>query len=569
MSTQRIPDSSKRLIQSNRGDYEGNVWASFCLDLDSSPGVFRPSKRLSRVLGTSILDDEVVHAITIHDGYYYVITRASAFRCSTNEDPTDSDNWSEVSGFSSEDLGIETDATSFAGLLLVSLGTNIMSWNGSVIDDDWWTAVAGGSALTANLTHTLEVLRTGNDTLFITNGNDVHYYNASAGVTTITLDTLMIASSLTPSLDRMWCGTYTEVEDNAFIYELAVGESLAVQSYPIEGMAALSLFTYKNTPFVITSNGYIQVFNGSGFEVVAQFPWANDSVCMEGVRPGLVQNPAASKAIHPKGVKVKGKYAYIFVDATDEYNGLSTLSKRAASGLWVLDLETYSLTHRYALTDSANDRGTHKVDESGVVLVTNTPQTRIMIGSKVNNVSGVWMETSDQFGYFVTARHESEGVADAFESLVTKSDLLGENDLIEVKYKDEIRPDFPREVLGISWLDANHFTTTDALTEVEEGDEVEIVAGDHAGKLCHIVSITGDTTKTVTVDTSFASLNDTSDIYIDSFKKLNNDHTEASGDREQRGGTEGSSTFRQHKVVMYGDVTLREVMSKSNSKERK
>lgn len=581
MSTQKIPNEEKLFIQSNVGDYQGNVWSTFNIDFDSSPGVIKPSKRLDKVLGENEIGDDFVQALTTHDGKYYVITDNQVFECSTGDDPTNAANWSEETTLDGEDQGFETDATSFNGLLLISLGTDIMSWNGSSKDDDWWTNTVSGSALTSGKTHTLEVLRTGNDTLFVTDGNVVRYYNSSAGHTAITLESLFTAHVLLPALDKMWVGTYTEVENNAYVYEVQVGDDIADNAYPVDGRAVFSGFTYRNTPFVITERGYIQGFNGAGFETVAQFPWANDSATMNGVRPGLIQDTAISRAIHPKGVKVSGKFVFIYVDAEDEYgsNG-DLLSNRGYSGVWVLDLDTYSLTHRYSLTAESTDYGTSKVSRSGPLMLTNTPETRIMVGGEVNgDAIGVWMEgTATQQGFFTTVRHEADSVADAFEKAVIKADTLDTGESIEVKYKSKEEPQFPYKINDIVWLDSTRFNTSDALTGItadddgKYGHEIFILAGHQAGKMCHILDISGSTTKTVTVDESLGTLNEESDIIIERWEKVGNDADDDDGLHESDDGeysvigANEVSTFRQYKVVMTGDVTFREIISKSNNK---
>jgi hypothetical protein len=572
MSTQKIPNTQKQIIQSNDGDYKGNLWSTFNIDLDSNPGTIKTSKRLNRVVDATLWGtDDIVQALQIHDGQYYVATNATVADCSVDQDPTDESNWGTIATLAAEDLGLETDMTSYRGLLLISLGTDIMSWDGSTKDDDWWTVTISGSALTASKTHTLEVLRTGNDTLFVTDGNLIRYYNPASGHATITLDTLMTANALTPSLDRMWVGTYTEVENNAYIYELRVGDTSALQAYEVDGRVCLTMFTYNNIPYVITERGYIQAFNGAGFATVAQFPWANESKVMDGCRPGLVQDSATGKAIHPKGAKVKGKYCYIYVDTDDEYqsNGVK-LDTRSPAGVWVLDLETYSLTHRYSLTAESNEYGQHIVDRSGPLLITNTPETRLMVGGSVDSVEGIWMEgTETNQAYFTTVRHESDSVTDAFETFVVKHDTLDTDEEITVKYKDVSLPNFPLTVADITWLDATSFTTTNALTDVLAGDEVEIIAGYRAGNLANIVSIEGSTTKTVVIDQSLGVLNELSDIQIDRFKNIDMGDVEMTNEYIKVGASgDASSPSRQYKVVMTGDVKIREVISKSNSKEQ-
>lgn len=575
MSTQSLPDPLKRWIQSNDGDYGGNVWASFNADFDSSPGTYKASRRLERVLGSSKIGTDIVQALQIHDGQYFLATNDRVFDCSVNQDPTDSSNWNSIGTLGLEDLGLETDMTSFDGSLLISLGTDIMSWDGSTKDDDWWTTIIGGGALTSLKTHTLEVLRSGADTLFVTDGNKIRYGNQDAGATVITIDSLLTTHCMTPSLDRMWVGAYTEVGNEGFIFEVQIGQTNLQgdpaynQSYAVDGRVPLTLWTYKNTPFTITERGYIQYFNGASFETIAQFPWANDSTVMEGCRPGLVQDSSTSRAIHPKGVKTKGKYAYIYVNGSDEYDTGEELSKRGFSGVWVLNMETFSLTHRYSLTDASTDYGSSKVGRSAPVLITNTPETRVMVGGEVNSQQGVWMEGDDTAqSYIVTSRHEAQSVTEAFESLMVKSDTLDSTSSILTKYKDVTLPDFPYKVNGTTWLNETQFTTTDDLTGVQVGDEVQILSGYRAGYLANITAIKGTITKTVTIDESIGLLNEISNVQIERFVKISDVTDSADGEYKKHGAGE-TSTARVYKVVINGQATIREITSKGNAKNER
>lgn len=568
MSIQKIPNELKQIVQSNVGDYRGNLWSTFNIDLDSNPGTIRASKRLQQTLGLDEIGTDTAQALQLHDGRYYLATNNKVFSCSVTSDPRVASSWIEISTLSDEDLGFETDMTSFNGLLLASLGTDIMSWDGSTKNEDWWTTLSGSpSALTADFTHTLEVLRTGNDTLFVTDKNKVRYYNTEAGATIITLDPFMISNCLTPSLDRMWVGTYTDVENNAYVYEIQVGNDIATQSYEIEGRVCLAMFTYKNTPFVITDRGYIQAFNGAGFETVAQFPWATESKAMAGCRPGQVQASPTSRAIHPKGARVSGSSCFINVNTRDGFDTSVNLSNRAPSGVWVLDLQTYSLNHRYSLTENDTDYGVSKVGRSGAVLITNTPETRVIVAGDAET-EGIWTESdATPLAYFTTTRQEPEEVMGGFEKVVIHSDTLDANESIELKHKDTHTSTYPHTVNSVTWLNESQFTTTDAMSGISAGDEVAVLEGLGAGDHMVITSIAGDTTKTITVDSTFGVQNSTSDIQVENWKVIKR-NTSVDQAEAQTYGASATAASRQHKVILRGNVTIRRFTSKSSNKTK-
>ena len=562
MSTKKTP-TDKRWIQSNNGDYGGNLWETWNMDFDTEPGVAKNSKKLTPIL-TDDFGGDAVQAITVYKGNYHVITTNEVFKCDTDDDASDGSNWTEISTLSLEDLGVETDAVVLENLLLMSLGTNIMSWNGTTKDEDWWTAVTSGSALTSLKTHTLEVLRSGRDTLFVTDGNVVRYYNSNAGHTVLTLEAQFTAHVLIPALDKMWVGTYTESEERAFVYEIQVGNDIPNQGYPVDGIAVLSGFTHRNTPFVITEKGYIQAFNGAGFETVAQFPFALNGGYPNGTRPGVVQDSPTARPIHPKGCKVKGKYAYILVDLSNESDVSQQLDTNSHSGVWVLDLETYSLTHRYAIS-LTTDKGNTKIESTGPIYLPQTTDTNIMVGSEIGTASGLWVESDEtSFGHLTLSRHEADSIADVFETFVTKADTLASGSEIQIAERHTERD--TRVVEGIRWLNSTEFVTTDALTDVEVGNEVFVYDGVSAGYHGYITSIATGTSNVVTLDSDMnTSENDISSLYISNFQKFG--EVMDIGEWKKNGGIDGANTFAQYRLHFTGNVTLRETISKSNNAE--
>lgn len=569
MSTFKLPNSNKQFIQSNQGDYQGNVWSTFNIDLASSPGVVKVSPKLEKAVGAVTWgSDDIVQALAIYDSRYYIATSQDIFSCAVSDDPRVEANWGAIDFIGSIDVGLETDAVVFENLLLVSLGTNVASWNGTTLDVDWWTTVSKGgevgNALTVLKPHTMDVLRSSKDVLFITDGNKVVYAELDAGHTDITLDEGLTANCLTPSLDLMWAGTFNETDSNAFVFSIRNGSDVPAAAYQVDGRACLTMFTYKNVPYVITERGYVQGFNGAGFETVARFPWAEQSKTMTGARPGVVQDSPTSMAIHPKGAKVVGDKVYMYVDTDNEFASGTNLDSRAPSGIWVLDLLTYSLSHHSSLSLAETDYGWSKVTRSGPVLITNTPQTRIMVGGEVNNTKGVWMETANTpRGYFVTARHEADSVMDTFNSLYTKVDTLPSGSSVTVKYRTTWNE--PVLVDDITWLNATQFTTTSSdVTDALIGQEIEIIAGYRSGYLANITAVEGGTTKTVTIDQSIGLLNETSDIQIDNWLTLGT-HSPEEGEVKEL-GAKAPGTFVQYKVILTGNVTLREVLSSSENK---
>jgi len=100
---------------------------------------------------------------------------------------------------------------------------------------------------------------------------------------------------------------------------------------------------------------------------------------------------------------------------------------------------------------------------------------------------------------------ESQNVLDNFKSVIKKfKKLVYEEDKIIVKYRteDNTLPNWvERTQAPATWVNTNSFTTTQDLSDVVIGNEVEFVAGVGAGYLAHITAITESSgTYTVTID---------------------------------------------------------------------
>lgn len=569
MSTFRIPNEQGQIRQINKGDVFGELWGTFNIDLSNTAKI-RTSKRLSKVLSSSFLGDASIMGITVHDGKYYVATTENVYDCSVSNDPTVNTNWTATGTLGSEDLGLETDMTSYAGKLLISLGTDIMTWDGATKDDDWWTVTTSGTALTVNKPHILHVQRTGVDTVFVTDGNLVRYYNATAGHTAITLEPLFTACAITSGVDSVWIGTYTEVEENAFVYEMTVGNTAASQAYRIDGRAVLSMDMINNIPYIVTDRGHIQAFNGSGFVTVASFPFAFKDVSIEGIRAGLIQDSSRSRAIHPKGMRASSDSLFVLVNTANEYTTFNNtvVDERSPSGIWEFDTTTEVLNHRYSLADATGEHGHHKMSLSSPIFVTNSQYTKILTGGQTDTgTNGLFAEdsTNNPQGFFITPELTSGTIQEAYEKIVIKANTLADDESITIKYRTSKKQGYPHEA-SITWLSATKFVTTDTVfAAAEVGEEIEILTGAYAGNLCHVVEVTGTSSYTVTIDEELGTLNATSRARLQNWKKLDRQYLTTDAETFTSSVTQ-TGGWVQFKVVMNGFIELRQFISKGNAK---
>lgn len=580
MSEFTIPNQYGQIRQASRGDVFGELVHTFNIDLNSSLGKIKTAKKMVKVLDEDTnLSGEVPQAFEIYDPRYWMITSDGLFHCSLNNDPTDSANWTNASGIKPAGLGFYSDMVVFNGLLLMSLNTNIASYNGSSTTANWWTSTVSGSSLTTGYPHIMHVHRGGQETLFVTDKNRIRYMNLPGGTPnhfTVTLQTDLVACCVTSGVDRVWVGTYTESGGNAYVYEIVVGETLDVtdsngavldttpvarNAYKVEGRAVLSIEVVDNVPYIITEKGNLQAFNGAGFTTVASFPFSYTQEELSDVRAGLVQDSNTSRPVHPKGMRQHNQSIFININ-TELYSG--DYANKAPSGIWEYNKETNTLNHRYALADSTSVYGEYEGRRSGPLLIVDNEHTFLMAGGEsYTGPSGVFVESaSANQGFFVTSEIQSQSVADAFESLYLKAKTLGDGESIVLKYRTTKKD---RQFCNGTFIDTLSFNTTDTVN-VEVGNEVTITRGTNAGKIAHIASITTSSSVTsITLDTALGTANETQRFEINNFKLAGGTYTSEDGEYK-RFGDFGTNPWIQYKVVMTGDVELRQLLRKTNNK---
>lgn len=584
MSTFRIPNSQGQIRQVNNGDTYGELWGTFNVDLTTSPGKIKASKRLTATMSATKMDNDNVQAFALYKGS--IVAFASGNRVmylAAERNPRISGSWASASG--SLDIGNESDAVVFDGKLLVSTGTNIASTTDtqpspSDFDDDWWTAVTSGTALTVNKPHIMDVSKIGQETLFVTDGNLVRYYNTTAFHSAITLSDEHTACCLATDYTGTWFGTYAS-DGEALIYFLQVGQDQATQAFKVDGTAVLSIEIVKGVPYILTDRGHIQTFDGRGFVTVQSFPFAFKSVVLDGLEVGNFDDSNIDRAIHPKGMRAHNDKLLININTDNQLidtlasNPLDNddvftnyvVDERSPSGVWEYDVNTGVLNHRSALVYDTTTPGYHRNQTSGPILILNNQYTRFLTSGRVEtDKTDIFAESPTEvpLSYFITPEIVASTVSEAWERVALKVDTLQVGESVEVKYRTRNNRLLPA-YLNMTWLDGTQFTTTNDTSNISVGDEVEIVNGYKAGEIAHITEISSGTTKTITIDTNLGVLNEAGIVRVQNWQKIDYTYNEDTLEFDTVGITE-TSAWIQFKVVMRGQVTVRQFISKGNSK---
>lgn len=573
MSTFTIPNNQGQIRQVNDGVIFGEISESYNLDLSSSKGKIKVSNKLSSVLieGTHIGTPAGFVDMLIWSSDYLVLTEDEVYSCSVNNDPTVPANWSEETAIG--DLDLESTAVIFDGQMRISLDDDIARWNGSAsYATDWWTSDESGTTLTSGFPHVMEVVQSQKETLFVTDKNFVRYLEKGNTTKNVELDSNVVACCLSGGLSgAVWVGTYNEDVGDAYVYEIYAGEVVGStpvyrQAYKIDARAVLAIWTKNNIPYIVTSNGDIQAFNGAGFQTVANFPFKFSERSLEGVLPGLVQGANRSRPIHPRGVKVQNNSAFININ-TESVEDAYAVNTRTHSGIWEFDHTTNQITHRFGFAHASTQYGTSVQEFAYPILIVDNQYTFLMAGGydSDGDKENVYMTDPDAVnqGYFVTPEITSGTIADAYEAVYHKAKTLGGSEEIVTQYRVSKRDTV---YATANWTKTDTFVTTDDVSNIAVGDLIRVSHGYAGGDYANVTEISSSTnTYTVKVDREIGLAGEISYIFSDNFQKDPVAYTTEDGEWKRLGGY-GTNPWIQFMVILKGDIEYRQFISKSNSK---
>jgi len=195
----------------------------------------------------------------------------------------------------------------------------------------------------------------------------------------------------------------------------------------------------------------------------------------------------------------------------------------------------------------------------------------------VYKAGGMVLPDTENRGYFITSRFQSQQLQDDWQKIFIKhSSLETDLDKIVLKYRKDVNEPIVglrfqqnNATLGgaITWTDNNTFTSTDTqFANVLVGDEVEIVQGAGSGYLAHVTSISVNTgTYTVNIDEDIKNIstNDTGRAVVSRWTKLttltSGTITNEDGYSEIAVGVKSKSI--QFKIELRGeDVEIEEIL---------
>jgi len=538
----KIPDKNKQWQGCFPGKYGGNLWQTWNIDLERYPGRVALSNHMNSISAAS----EGLGII-----YKFIRTNATStdqwFGLVHGTDITRNGNSVATAGtwITDDTTGTFNDprdaiAHEFANgeqRLLCSRATDIAILNKSgganVWDDDWYTAVAGGSALTSMDFHPMARLQR-----LVAVGDKqsnipvIHTIDKDDNVSEsrLTFDADYTVRHIITSSNRFWFLLQHDYDGHAKVIEWDGFSPSYNNEYNLMGSYPLTGFIVRDVPYAITELGYVFRFNGGGFEKVQSF-----NIDEEQITFGT--SLTAEATIKPYGTWVDGDIVYINVGMPLRLeSGAATLqgARRGRSGVWIFNTRNLNLYHHRGLGERLSggyrNYGNPIVDSPGAIIKANTGASQILIASAGIYTGGAtWVTGTEQVlyrdgiptttalnrGYIITPYIPINEIETTWEALWVKfKKFIDSGNKIIVKWRttesliqqDDVGTNndifSPLQFAG-TWASTTTFTCK-VPTGVGIGDEVEVLSGDNAGCSFNISNLSatpdGSTSITVTID---------------------------------------------------------------------
>ena len=555
---------AKQLPKPSKGDFFGALWQTRNIDLTIKPGAIKLAEGLGTLM-TSVTDGdfEVPTALIrsnadttdrwwclvqtngiARDGVLFKSSGEASFGVSTQDTgtntPTDACDNMEIFG---EANGEDR--------LVVARDTDLaMLNNGTTWDHDWWTNTLSQSALSASNPHYVHNFL---NLLLVPDGNVLHTIDDSLVVVTerITLPDeyqilwikndgrfAYIAARHKKGGEGLifpWNGTTVQYDD-----PLHVGSN-----WPLAGA-----IDENNLLHIMNDAGELLQITGSGFTKLAELPfrYAHSRWYTDRTDGDLGK---WNHAIVPNGMDfIDSEKLQMCVATNRGSSGTETAPlPNFQGGIWEYTPDT-GLYCKHGFSGNGSDVGAGSINASGLLKGVKhlSGQTYTIAGASVPtnatpstreglfNTLGVSTPATNR-GYFVTAKLENPSAVRSFWKRIHLAfrGFERSTDRIVVKYRTEQVRQFMHSAAGDSvggayfngtWSDTggDTFTSTDDLSNIQIGDEIEILYGEFAGMLAHVSSISeSGGTYTVVLDESIGTTTSSATfrMRVQRFTKLN------------------------------------------------
>jgi len=335
-------------------------------------------------------------------------------------------------------------------------------------------------------------------------------------------------SGLDTSTSGIWIATSSDGSPETYVYLWdGVTENVFDGAYKVPEPYIMNLKVLNDIPYVVGGSGILYAFNGSYFQEVDRFPFADivlSDLDKSSDIDGLTEN-YPSKWIHNNGSTVLGNKLYFLINPIAQEDSKLFGDYAKLAGIWCYDPEI-GLYHKHAISVS-DDNGEMGILKHVGALTTSgldtsydpedagsfifsfsyyTENSNTTEKYAIGYLEPIAISGAASTGYLTTQRIYSQNLSDTWEQISVGFEELESTDSIEVKYRTKLKDGTN---IGVTWGSTPQFTSTDTdLAKVktnfdaEESYECRVILGNGSGIVSQVTNITeASGTYTVTLDT--------------------------------------------------------------------
>jgi hypothetical protein len=572
---------NNEFIQANTGDNKGTIWASKNIDPQINKGKLNISKTLGYVTNTddqanleapaagfafNSVDTDRYFAVADDRVWYTANANPNSAWSEIPSTPTDVSNKSDIIAFNSK-IYIATanklkSHTQGAGFSDVG-NLDAFPHSFTIYANRLYVSSAGQKVYSMDTAETL--VTTGSNTIDL--GTTTGYEQVITKINAVT--------------DGIWIATtYTDKAGGQMVKWDGETANVATSKYELS-RGVLAMIIKDDRPYIVDSAGIMRVFDGTTFVEIGQFPLYDEEL-------DNFNSNANDRWIHPNGMIIVGEEIYMLVSNT-RYDSNYDVIERMPSGIWAWNKD-FGLYHKYSFAQvdlasaTVSDYGANNLAQVGALFnsnatgnsnsITRPNQSEVLAGIKyytdatsTKGAIGITDVTNiiQKAGYFVTAQIGAEQVAEQWQKVIALYDKFkNSTDKIIIKYRTS--EDDPVYGTG-TWSEDDILRSTDDLSTVSGGDEVEILQGKGAGLCTHIKSITGN--YRMTLDETISGMSGTCKFRVQKWKKVG-EIADQEGSFTSLGFDSNASSWIQFKIFIIGtgrSPQISRIVSKSEPSE--
>lgn len=558
------------------GNYAGNLWASWNMDLEKSPGRLVLADKFRRFnTGLGVVQKFLRTNATTTDEWWGLVNKTKMLR---NGGTNVASGWQadDTTNFAGVDTPLDMEIHESANgeqRLFVSMDDDIAVLNTTnavnVWETDWGSNRPSPIIPTVSPVLTYRPMAKLQRLLAIANKVDgipkidTIDFNDVATLGALTFAAEFTVRVIYSNSNRFWIGLQHDTDGDAKIIEWDGVSSTYNNEYSLDGSFPLCGFIVNDIPYFITEKGYIFKWSGGGFVKVQSFNLDED-------RTRLLTSVTSKDTIQAYGAYVERDIVYLNIGIPMSNSASATTlnggTRRARSGLWIFNTTNNNLYHTMGIGQHASggtdiDYGHGQLKQIGAVTQASTGNSKKLIVSAdvytggatwvTGSANGMYIQTNNtnlssnagrNRGYVITSYISLKEVEAMWQAMWVKfkkffADVGGSTSsnriIVKWRVRDPLKEadaqDPNTNNLELMNAQGDWQNTTSFKCKVPKGvvvgNEVEILAGDNAGCSFNIsaLSATPDNSTEITVTIDEAAPTSSTDTFLCRFDNWNSE----------------------------------------------